>query len=486
MSKFNETNTIKVSNKSGCIAYSMKDKEKLMTQVLSTFFNEPKNYGDNSNEIVETAKKVCVNDVRFVANLAIYARKEFNLRSISHVLVCLLSRINEGKKYVKEVMWHVVERPDDLTEILAYYLAMYGKPIPNSLKKGLAKNLTKFNEFQISKYNGGNKEVKFKDILLLTHAKPKDEKQSELFNKILNDNLATAIRWETEVSTKGNNKETWESLIENNQLGYMAMLRNLRNIIEANPKNINKVYEKLANKDEVLKSKQLPFRFYSAYKEISKLNNITNKPLNVLEKAIEYSIENMEKIPGKTAICIDYSGSMDMPISKKSKIKCNEIASILGIILNRICDESIIYLFDTKAYKVLLSKNDGILSSTKALCGDGGRTDISAPIKEMIKNNVEVDRIVVLSDNEANRQFRSSSLGFNYYTAESVADEYRKKLNKNVWIHTIDMQGYGTQQFCGPHTNLIAGWSEKVLDFILLVENGMDSLIKTINDYLIK
>ena len=111
--------------------------------------------------------------------------------------------------------------------------------------KGLADNLARFNEFQISKYNGGSKAVKFKDILQLTHAKPKNEAQSELFKKILEDNLATATRWETEVSAKGNNEETWESLLEKNQLPYMAALRNLRNIINANPKNINKVYEKL-------------------------------------------------------------------------------------------------------------------------------------------------------------------------------------------------------------------------------------------------
>lgn len=490
MSKFNETNTNKTVNKSGHVAYKMGNKEKLMTQVLSTFYNEAKYYGDNSKEIVETAKAVCTKEPRFVANLAIYARKEFHLRSITHVLTCILANTDGAKRYVRQVMNHVVERPDDLTEILACYLSMYGKPIPNSLKKGLADNLAKFNEFQISKYNGGNKEVKFKDILSLTHAKPKNKKQEELFGKILNDTLETATRWETELSAKGNNEETWESLIEKNQLGYMAALKNLRNIIEANPKNISKVYSKLSNKDEVLKSKQLPFRFYSAYKEIEKLRNVTNKPLDVLETAMEYSVENISKIPGKTAICIDRSGSMNGRVSGNSDVSCNEIATLLGAMASKICEESVIYLFDTSAERKFVSSRNGILSTAKSLSGYGGGTDISAPIRKMITDDMKVDRIIILSDNEANSQWSSRSYGWGWNTqctTQEAVESYRKKFGRNdIWVHAIDLQGYGTQQFAGHNVNLVAGWSEKVLDFIMLAEEGTGSLIKTISDYMIK
>ena len=481
MSKFNTLNTNKTTNLSGAVAYKMTDKDKLISQVLTSFFNEAKFYGDNSKALVETATKVASKDPRFVANLAIYARKEFHLRSVAHVLTCIIANVTDSKKYTRQVMNYVVERADDLTEILACYLDMYGKPIPNSLKKGLADNLAKFNEFQISKYNGGNKTVKFKDILQLTHAKPKNDKQSELFKKILEDNLETATRWETELSANGNNEESWESLIENNQLGYMAALRNLRNIINANPKNIDKVYEKLANKDEVLKSKQLPFRFYSAWKEIHDLPNTTNKVLDVLNDAIEYSVENIEKIPGKTAICIDCSGSMGSPISSKSDMHCYEIASLLGAMANKICDEAIIYTFSNTAKKLTLSSRGSILENAKSIGYAMGGTNIAAPIDQMYYDNVIVDRIIILSDNEANHQFTNI-----YYTAESVAQEYRQKIGKDIWVHAIDLMGYGTQQFYGSRTNLIAGWSEKILSFINLAEEGNGKLLSTIENYMIK
>ncbi|MBR3973514.1 MAG: hypothetical protein IKJ99_06150 [Oscillospiraceae bacterium] len=68
-------------------------------------------------------------------------------------------------------------------------------------------------------------------------------------------------------------------------------------------------------------------------------------------------------------------------------------------------------------------------------------------------------------------------------TVQGLADEYRRKFNKDFWVHGVDLQGYGTQQFCGEKFNLIAGWSDRVLSFISLTETGMDSLIQEIENY---
>ena len=145
MSKFNQTNTNKTVNREGHVAFAMKDKERLVTQVLTTFFNEEKFYGDTSKEIVATAEKLAKTDPKFISNLAIYARKEYHLRSVAHVLTCVVAKTVESKPYIKRTVSNVVERADDLTEILACYLSMYGKPIPNGLKKALATNLKRFN-----------------------------------------------------------------------------------------------------------------------------------------------------------------------------------------------------------------------------------------------------------------------------------------------------------------------------------------------------
>lgn len=482
MSKFNQTNTNKTVNKSGHTAFSMKDKEKLMTMVLTTLFNEQKFYGDNSKELVKIAERVAVKEPKFISNLALFARKEFHLRSVAHVLTCIVANVNEAKEYIKRTVNGVVERADDLTEILACYISMYGKPIPNGLKKALGVNLKRFNKFALSKYNGANKSVKFKDILKLCHVKPDNKEQSELFKKVLEDRLEVAVRWETEVSTKGNNEKTWEELIENNQLGYMAMLRNLRNILNAKPKNIQKVFDKLSNRNEVLKSKQLPFRFYSAYKELVKLPNCSSKVVDTLGLAIGYSVENVDMLKGKTLIAIDRSGSMDSKVSSNSETICYDIAKLLGVMTAHLSEDNVVVTFASSGWyssgetvrKANISRFGNMLEQVNQLPSCGGGTPMEAPFLWAIKNKINVDRIIVISDNEANSAKN---------TIQSYLERYKREVNKDVWLHAIDLQGYGTQQFIGSKVNIIAGWSEKVLDFIGLVEQGTDSLMKRIENY---
>jgi len=84
-------------NNEGAIAYSMNDKEKQVTQVLTSFFNENKFYRDNSQDILDTVNNVIKSEASFVANLCIYARNEMHLRTISHVLASELAKSSEGK-----------------------------------------------------------------------------------------------------------------------------------------------------------------------------------------------------------------------------------------------------------------------------------------------------------------------------------------------------------------------------------------------------
>ena len=93
-----------------------------------------------------------------------------------------------------------------------------------------------------------------------------------------------------------------------------------------------------------------------------------------------------------------------------------------------------------------------------------------------MEDKIQCDRVIVISDNECNG-------GWAGHTVQSIADRYRKESGNDIWVHAIDLMGYGTQQFAGPKTNIIAGWSEKVFDFILLAEQGEGNLEKTIAEY---
>ena len=205
---------------------------------------------------------------------------------------------------------------------------MFGKPIPNCLKKGLGKAMYKFNEYQFAKYNGGKKLVKFKDVLRITHVRPLTANMDILFGKILDDDLETPYTWETELSAKGNTKEVWEELIDSGRVGYMALLRNLSNIIESRASNIDRALDILSNIDNVKRSKQLPFRYFSAYRTLQRYNEGSTKVYDALELALRASVNNMKKLKGKTLIAIDNSGSMSCPVSDRTIVTCADIAGV--------------------------------------------------------------------------------------------------------------------------------------------------------------
>src|SRR5699024_8232060 len=141
-----------------------------------------------------------------------------------------------------------------------------------------------FDEYQIAKYNGGCKDLKFRDVLRITHPNPKSKEVEELFRKILDDTLETPYTWETELSARGSTKEVWDELIASGRVGYMALLRNLRNIIKSGA-NITPVLAVLSDPVQVKKSKQFPFRFFSAYRILEKEGLMTDEIHRALESA---------------------------------------------------------------------------------------------------------------------------------------------------------------------------------------------------------
>jgi len=484
MSKFNNEATIKTTNHSGNTAYAMPDKDKLVTQVLTSFFNEEKFYGDNSDEIIETLKAVIKDDPEFVSNLAVFARREFNMRSISHVLTSYLANAPEGKPYVKKTVKGVVLRGDDVTEILSYYINTFGKPIPNSLRRGLRDILSspKFDAYTLAKYKGEGKSFKMRDAICLCRPNPKDEQQSANFKKLLEGTLETPYTWETELSARGNTKDVWQELIASGKVGYMALLRNMRNILSADPSNLDEYLKKIADPQAVKNSKQLPFRFLSAFIANA---NAGSKVLDALEDAAEASIENIERIPGKTVIAIDCSGSMSyQTISEKSDVHPKDIAMLLGLIANKICDDSIVVLFDYRVQQMAVSTRSGILQTAYSSHFGGGGTDMYLPFYYLLDKNIKCDRMIILSDNECNTRSHWHNRRLIQESAvQSAADEYRRETGNDIWVHAVDLMGYGTQQFAGHKTNIIAGWSEKVFQFINLAEQGTGSMVKHIKEY---
>ncbi|KAK6310921.1 hypothetical protein J4Q44_G00189760 [Coregonus suidteri] len=105
--------------------------------------------------------------------------------------------------------------------------------------------------------------------------------------------------WERKLSQEGNKASTWEKLIDSNSLPFMAMLRNLRNMITQgiSERHHQKILGRLTFRKAVIQSRQFPFRFLSAYKVIMELNNMARASEKVFSSSKEILRGILKKMP---------------------------------------------------------------------------------------------------------------------------------------------------------------------------------------------
>jgi len=359
--------------------------------------------------------------------------------------------------------------------------------LSNPLKKALAEAIHKFNEYQFAKYKAKGKAVKMRDVLRIVHPKPKTKAESELFKRILEDKLAIPNTWEVYISTHGSTKKNWESIMP--KMPIMATLRNLRNFCKVKA-NVDSVIKKLTNEDNILRSKQFPFRFWSAYKalevaisagEIPGEFHQARKLLDTLNDAMEISVKNLPHIRGTTFMTADNSGSMNGALSERSTVSYAEIADLLQAIAFKICDNSITSVFGETFAIVPVSKKSTILDNMKRFftTNVGHSTNGFLALKWLLENEIKVDRILLFSD----MQLYQSSEWRGEGSIAELLREYRQTINSKTKFYSFDLAGYGTLKVPEAETYLIAGWSEKVLNFIDLNEKKGISAVKKVDSY---
>lgn len=246
-----------VTNEVGTKVPKLGVEKQLRRLVLANMLFENQFYmdGESSADLIKTL--VPKADPKSVQDLAIEARGKFKLRHVPLLLARELARIG---KLPHEVLTNVIQRPDEMGEFVAHYWSEKKQPLSNQVKKGLANCFHKFSEYQLAKWDKSSAAVKLRDVLFMTHAKPKTDEEASLFKRIAENALKTPDTWEVALSGGADKRETFERLMSEKKLGALAFLRNLRNMDQAGvPEYLIRAY---ANELDV--SRVLPFRFIAA------------------------------------------------------------------------------------------------------------------------------------------------------------------------------------------------------------------------------
>jgi len=496
--KFNffNRNTQVTLNHEGAKAYLMSPEMELYTAVVTTGLNDSFYEAGNSRlERIKDLIEKC--NPEFIARLAVYARTEMNLRSIPMVLSVELARKASGNSIVSKTVNRVVLRADEITELLAYYQIANERTqtkklnrLSKQIQKGLGASFNNFDEYQFAKYNR-NADVKLKDALFLVHPKAKDADQQLIFNKIASDSLATPYTWETELSALGKNRfinesaralaftRKWEEMIESKKIGYMALLRNLRNILEANVSgnHIEMICAYLSNEKAVLSSKQLPFRFLSAYREIKAMKSkYASAVLDALEDAVMCSAKNIKGFGFDTSVVIacDVSGSMQQAISPKSSILLYDVGLMLAMLLQSQCKNVVSGMFgDT--WKIINMPKRNVLANVQEYYRREGEVGYSTNghlvIESLIKNREVIDKVMLFTDTQ---MWNSNNTNHSFATSWT---NY-KKIAPDAKLYLFDLSGYGKVPLNIQKNDvyLLAGWSDKIFDILAAMENTKSAL----------
>lgn len=313
----------------GAPAAPITAEQQLRRSVLSCLLWESEFYEDGEEIAARIVRLASALPPATVAALAIEAREVGNLRHVPLILVSALAKIGKGDALVAATIERVIQRADELSELVAIHARVNGvspgqvkKTLSAQMKKGLARAFANFDEYALAKYDRAGA-VRLRDVLFLVHAKPKDAEQDALWKRLVANELTTPDTWEVQLSGGADKKETFERLIREGMLGYLALLRNLRNMAGAgcDPDLVKDAIVARANGAQ----RVLPFRYIAAARAAPQFEP-------AIDHALSEAIAEMPILPGKTAVLVDVSGSMDAMLSGKSDMKRIDAAAGLAAI----------------------------------------------------------------------------------------------------------------------------------------------------------
>lgn len=519
MSKFNTrtrtgvkspiTSTTTTVNAKGAVAFDRTPRSELFLLGVANMVGQDRFHEsakDRDKRFEELSRAVAITHPSWFADFVNWLRNDAFMRSASIVAAV------EGAKALydqgdrsgrsRKLVALAQARADEPGEVLAYYESKYGKNFPAYLKKGVADGAKRlYNEYSLLKYDTDSKGYRFADVLQLAHVKPKDGKQDALFSHALDRRYGNAngVPEELEMIRKrallmsefdadekralvasGNvtsvfkeagmtwealsgwlqgpmDAKAWEAIIPS--MGYMALLRNLRNFLQAGVSAtvMKGVLKKLSDAEEVAKSKQFPFRFLSAYNA----NKGNLKVSAALEEALEASLGNVPSLSGRTLILVDRSGSMFGYHDSDKELSMADKAAIFGNALALRAEDATLVQFGSSAHEIQFRKTDSLLPMMNKYRSLGG-TATAAALKQFYKGH---DRVIVITDEQYDGYYGS------YYGGDPS-----EAVPANIPMYTWNLEGYkagGKSGSLKRHT--FGGLTDAAFKQIPLIEAGQNA-----------
>lgn len=476
------------TNREGYPTYARSLEEQYLQVLLTNTLGNT--FYASGEQLLEEAEalhdRMAAENPEFMARTLVFARNEGFMRLQPVWGLAKLAGVRPD--LFERVFDRVILIPSDLQDFFVILGSMGRGQGGRTIKRAVARWLNeKLNEYWVIKYNGRGRGYSLGDIIRTVHPKPASEKLSALFRYAVRGECDAALlpqvaafealkqvqtpeerarliaegRLPHEVVTGvgGLDKECWRALVP--QMPFMALLRNLNTlhrhgVLEEFKEHIT---QKLTNEQALRASKVFPFQFLKAYQRVQ-----VPWVKDVLRQAVEITVDNIPEIPGKTAIFLDVSGSMEGDYLL--------IGAVFALgLYKRTGGNAVFWTFDTEVYEQSPSMVDSVLSQAESLRALGG-TDTGAPVRQLTGQRLHVNNIIMITDEQQNT-------GSPFY--DGLA-EYRRKVNPAVRAFIIDVSPYRSAMVppSDPLTWYIYGWSDQVLQYIPTVIQGFGGLVERV------
>jgi 60 kDa SS-A/Ro ribonucleoprotein len=418
----------------GAPARNLTPELQLRRSVLACLLWESQFYEDGVEIAGRVAELVPKVEAVKVAALAVEAREQMKLRHAPLLLVREMARHATHRRLVAETLGRVIQRADELAEFVAIYWKDGRVPLSAQVKKGLAAAFPKFDEYQLAKYDRGGP-IKLRDVLFLSHAKPRDAAQVSVWKKLVWGRLAVPDTWEVALSAGADKREAWERLLREQKLGALALLRNLRNMREAGVDESLVLHALGA----MSASRVLPFRFLAAARCVPQWEE-------ALEQAMLKPLADQPKLGGRTIVLVDISGSMTAPLSRRSKMQRTDAAYGLAVLVREISEQAAVYSFSDRVVEVPARRGFALRDAIDASQPHNGT--LLGNAVEWLNKSEPYDRLIVITDEQAHDRIPlPKCTGYVINVAS-----YKNGVGYGKWTH-------------------IDGWSESVVEYIRTLES---------------
>jgi 60 kDa SS-A/Ro ribonucleoprotein len=463
----------------------------LMTATVNgAFYAEQKCLVAGVDKIFEKAAR---EDPEFFAKACVYAREEGLIRLYPVVGLAYLQKY--AKPWFHRAFSKVVKIPSDLLDFATVLKSLGGKVGCSSVSKEVRKFMNNLSEYHVLKYGGKERGRGFnlRDMLLLSHPTPKDAKQDAIFGYMIRDKvplkkdcpqifafnkLKQARTCEEAIKQIEDGKlpfeiafgslsfkpgdDLWSAVVD--QMPVFALLRNLNNLdkhglIKAKKELLKQRFD---DAESVRKSRIMPFEFYKAWE------NIKDESLKkMVAKALEHSMESLDKVYGKTSVQIDQSGSMGTDLRR--------VAMIFGyMIAKRSTKGSLVHAFNTGCEEIedIGDSLPKFVENYRGLLNGG--TDTGCVVQDLLRKNLKVDNIVIFTDEQQNS-------GSSFYR---VIRQYRSQVNPEVKVVIVDVSAYaksgGMVPDSMPNSTYVYGWSGVVPQLVAGFSRGQKDVEENI------